>query len=208
MPSILIAIGAAAYFLLFPNEYSGIFRYGLQFGIDGEMQVHNPLLFAFACIVVSAILIPIQLLELGEEIGWRGWLLGFQVEKYGEKRAVLINGAEWGVSHFPLIYFGFNYSPKNPGAPWTNMALMCLVCVVLGIFLSYITIRTKNCMYSAIMHGAVNVIGEIPVFLTYDTESHLLGPNPTGLIGMSFLMIYAVVLLLKMKNRTKSNSSQ
>ena len=34
----------------------------------------------------------------------------FQVEKYGEKKAVLINGIEWGIVHLPLIYFGFNYS--------------------------------------------------------------------------------------------------
>ena len=37
--------------------------------------------------IYCAIMIPIQLLELGEEIGWRKWLLGFQVEKYGEKAA-------------------------------------------------------------------------------------------------------------------------
>ena len=207
-PSILIAAGAALYFILFSDEYSGICKYGTRFGTAGEVQVHNPIFFAFACILLSAVLIPIQLLELGEEIGWRGWLLGFQVEKYGEKKAVIINGVEWGVSHFPLIYFGFNYSLKNPGAPWTNMAMMCLICVVLGILFSYVTIRTGNCMYSAIMHGAVNVIGEIPVFLTYDMESNLLDPNPTGLIGVSFLTIFAVVVLLKMKSSAKSNPPQ
>lgn len=62
-------------------------------------------------------------------------MLGFQVEKYGEKKAVLINGTELGIAHLPLIYFGFNYSLDNPGAPWTNMLMMVLVCVVLAIVL-------------------------------------------------------------------------
>lgn len=38
-----------------------------------------------------------------------------------------------GVTHLPLIWFGFNYSLDNPGAPYTNMAMMLVVCVVMGI---------------------------------------------------------------------------
>ena len=75
------------------------------------------LFFSFVCIFVAAFLIPIQLLELGEEIGWRGYLLDLQIEKYGERSAVLINSFEWGLAHLPLIYFGFNYSPDNFGVP-------------------------------------------------------------------------------------------
>ena len=187
-----MAAGAAVYFFIFPKEYSGILKYGVLFGSEAELTVRNPRVLSLAVIMVSAIAIPIQLLELGEEIGWRGYLLSFQIEKYGEKKAVLVNGVEWGIAHLPLIYFGFNYSMSNAGAPWTNMAMMCLTCVVLGIMLSYVTIRTGNCMYAAIVHGALNVIGEVPVFLTNDRESGLLGPNPTGLIGMSFLIVLAL----------------
>ena len=201
VPVTLIAAGAVLFFMIFTDQYSGVLKYGIRFGTDSEMTVGNPMVFVLAAITISALAIPIQLLELGEEIGWRGYLLGFQVEKYGEKKAVIVNGAEWGISHFPLIWFGFNYSLNNPGAPCTNMAMMCLVCIVLGIVFSYITIRTGNCMYAAIMHGAVNVMGELPVFLTYDMESGLLGPNPTGLIGILFLLVFAVILWTKMKSK-------
>lgn len=200
VPGILIAAGAALYFLLFPSEYSGVLRYGARFGTEAEVVVHHPLLIALVAVSVAAIAVPVQLVELGEEIGWRGWLLGFQVEKYGERKAAVINGVEWGVSHLPLVYFGFNYSLNNPGAPWTNMLMMLLACVVLGIIFSFITIRTRNCMYAAIMHGVVNVIGEMPIFLTYNFESGLLGPNPTGAIGLAFLLPLAVILWSKMRN--------
>lgn len=184
VPGILIVLGAVLYFLVFPNHYSGIFKYGMLSGSNAEIVIRSPLLIALVCIMAAAMMIPIQLLELGEEIGWRGYLLGFQIEKYGKRKAVLINGAEWGLAHFPLIYFGFNYSLSNPGAPYTNMILMLIVCVVLGILFSYITIRTGNCMYAAIMHGVVNVIGELPVYMTHDMINGLLGPNPTGLLAM------------------------
>jgi uncharacterized protein len=201
MPGILIAMGATIYYLIFPEQYSGVFQIGTRLGTDSEIAVGNPIMLILACIAFSAIMIPIQLLELGEEIGWRGYLLGFQVEKYGEKKAALINGIEWGLAHLPLVYFGFNYSLENRGAPWSNMAMMMLVCVVLGILLSYVTLKTGNCMYAAIMHGVINVIGELPVYLSKNISNGLLGPNPTGLLTMLPLILAAILCFWKLKNK-------
>ena len=200
IPSFMVALGSILYFIVFNKDYSGVFELGNKIKDSSIIiNVQNPIFFALICIVISAVMIPIQLLELGEEIGWRGYLLGFQKEKYGEKKAALINGIEWGLSHFPLIYFGFNYSLDNPGAPWSNMLLMLICCLVLGIIFSYIAIKTNNVMYSAIMHGAVNIIGEIPVFLSFSKISGLLGPNPTGLLAMTFLIILALILFFRKK---------
>ncbi|MDE7389399.1 MAG: hypothetical protein K2M82_00410 [Lachnospiraceae bacterium] len=81
-------------------------EYGLRFGTDEAVIVNNHILLALICIIIAALMIPIQLLELGEEIGWRGYLLRFQVEKYGEQKAVLLNGIEWGVpSSIDLFWF-------------------------------------------------------------------------------------------------------
>lgn len=205
VPGIMIVLGAFLYFIIFPWEYSGVFKYGMRLGTNAQISIENPFVLSVTLVLIGAIMIPIQLLELGEEIGWRGWLLGFQVEKYGEKKAVLINGTEWGILHLPLIYFGFNYSMHNPGAPWSNMLMMVFVCIVLGIIFSYITIRTENCMYAAIMHGVVNVVGELPVYMTVSMESGLLGPNPTGLVGLLFLFVLAIVLFILLKSKKAEN---
>ena len=197
VPAVLIALGAILYFSVFSNEYSGVFALGQLIGSDVSMEISNPIGFIIVCIIISVVCFPIQLLELGEECGWRGYLLWFQVEKYGARKAVLVNGLEWGLVHMPLIYFGFNYSNDNPGAPWSNMALMMLLCIVVGIVFSYVTLETGNSMYAAIMHGVVNTIGEIPVFCSVSLKSGLLGPNPTGILSMSFLIIMAIVLYLK-----------
>ena len=201
LPGILIAVGTAMYYLIFPEQYSGIFQIGMRLGTDSVIIVKYPLALSLACIAVSACMIPIQLLELGEEIGWRGYLLGFQVEKHGERKAALINGVEWGIAHLPLVYFGFNYSPDNWGAPWSNMGMMMITCIVLGVILSYITIRTRNCMYAAIVHGVVNVIGELPVYFSPDLRSGLWGPNPTGMITMLPLLFAAVFCFLKLSKK-------
>ena len=207
IPGIAIALGAFLYFLIFNNEYSTVFEIGQFIGNNVKMEISNPVIFAIVCIIISAACIPIQLLELGEEVGWRGYLLWHQVDRYGAKKAVLINGFEWGLAHMPLIYLGFNYSNENPGAPWSNMALMMLLCIVMGIIFSFVTLKTGNCMYAAIMHGVVNIIGEIPVYCSVALKSGLLGPNPTGMVSMVFLIIMAVILYVWLdKAKIEENS--
>lgn len=197
-PAILIVLGAVLYFAVFSNEYSKVFALGQLLGNDTFIEISNPVFFIIICILISALCFPIHLLELGEEVGWRGYLLWFQVEKHGARKAVLVNGFEWGLAHLPLIYLGFNYSNENPGAPWSNMALMMLVCIAMGIIFSYVTLKTENCMYAAIMHGVVNIIGEIPVFCSVSLKSGLLGPNPTGLLSISFFIIMAIFIYFKL----------
>lgn len=198
VPSILIAIGAALYFVLFPEQYSGVFDLDSLIGGGYIIQIHNPLVFGAMCVLISALCVPIHLLELGEEIGWREYLLPKQIKQYGVGKGVLLNGLYWGIAHLPIIYFGFNYSLENFGAPWSNMAMMMLVCVVIGIICSYAMVTSGNVMYSAIIHGVVNVIGEIPVFLSVSNKSGLLGPNPTGIIGMSGLILCAAIIFVRL----------
>lgn len=203
VPGILVALGALGYFAVFPNEYSGSFHYGGLFalagaGAGGTMPIQSPLAFGAVAVLFAAVFIPIQLLELGEEIGWREYLLPKQVERYGLRKAVLLNSFLWGLAHLPLIYFGFNYSLDNPGAPWSNMAMMLLVCMTMGVICSYVMVVSGNVMYSAIVHGVFNVIGEVPVFLSVSQKSGLLGPNPTGLIGLAGLIVCAVVMFVRL----------
>lgn len=207
VPGILIALGAALYFALFPKEYSGSFHYGGLLTLtgmeaSGSLPISSPFLFTIITVLISAAFIPIHLLELGEEIGWREYLLPKQIARYGTHRAVLLNGILWGFSHLPLI----NYNSENPGAPWSNIVMMMVVCVTLGIILSYVMVISGNVMFPAIIHGVVNIIGEVLVYLSITQESGLLGPNPTGLIGLSGLMILAITMFIcfgKAKNSVR-----
>lgn len=198
VPSILIVIGAALYFMIFPKQYSGLLDIGSLLGKDYTITINSPFRFGIVCVLIAALCIPLQLLELGEEIGWREYLLPKQIAEYGMRKGVLLNGFYWGVAHLPLIFFGFNYSSENTGAPWSNMFMMMVVCMTLGIICAYVMVISNNAMYCAIIHGAVNVIGEIPVFISVSHKSGLLGPNPTGLIGMSGLIVCAIIMFIRL----------
>lgn len=212
VPTAAIFLGIIVFYLFFPNDldFSGkyIIQQFSQYGIPSKLNLTIPsmLVMGIVVVLISAIFVPYWFLGLGEEIGWRGYLLPLLCKKMNTKLAVIVNGALWGIGHASLIYFGFNYGLNYTGAPYTGMLMMILMCTVLGVWMSYVTLKTDNCMYAAVIHGSVDVIGEAGVFVSLATQSSLLGPNPTGIISMSVLAIGAVILLARIKNKAFSNS--
>ena len=79
--------------------------------------------------------------------------------------------------------------------------MMTLVCIVLGTWLAYVTIQSQSILPAVIFHGAGNVIGEMAALVSFVSVSPLLGPNPTGLIGMSGLFLGAMFLLMKLEGK-------
>ena len=98
------------------------------------------------------------LFALGEELGWRGFLLP-QLTPLGQWKAMLISGTIWGVWHAPAIVQGHNY----PGYPVLGIFMMVVFCVLLGIILSWLYLNTKSPWVAALGHGSVNAAAGLPV---------------------------------------------
>ncbi len=207
VPGAAIFLGTILFFLIFPEDldFQGSYisaKYG-AFGApqDIELTTGTMLLMGVIVYAVSAAAFPIWYIALGEDIGWQGYLLPLLCQKMSAKRAVIINGALWGLAHAPLIYYGMNYGAEYFGAPYTGIIMMVFVTIVLGIWMSYMTLRTGNCMYAAIIHGAADIVGETGAWVSLSTKSSLLGPAPTGVIGLSILLLGAVWLFLRLPGR-------
>ena len=210
MPGVTIFLGGLLYFNLFPQDLdltarNLVAQYG-QYGAPESLlfNVQTIVIIGLVFIVISPLIFPVHIFALGEEIGWRGYLLPILLKLTGQRKAILIHGVLWGLAHAPLIYFGFNYGADYWGAPLTGILMMILVCVVLGTWLAYVTTQSKSIIPACIFHGASNVIGEMAAMVSFMSISPMLGPNPTGLIGLSGLLIGAVILLLKSSENKKS----
>lgn len=212
LPGGAVLLGAGIYYIVFPNELypniQSLFEFCVQYGFPVNVSV-NPITIVITTIViwiVSILAIPIHLLELGEEIGWRGYLFPQFLKFMSVKKAVIVSGALWGIMHAPLIYFGFNYGSNYWGAPYSGIVVMMVLCIGLGIWMSYTMLKTNNCMYAAIIHGAINVAADIQI-ISIVANRPLLGPSPTGIIGMSVILIGAVIIFLKfIPNKSKANT--
>lgn len=201
VPSALIFFGAVIYFLIFPNHLDVtavklVETYG-KFGFPTDLTptVSSIIKIGIIGILISPFIIPITIFAFGEEIGWRGYLLPILMKLMRKEKAILLNSILWGIGHAPLIYLGFNYGLEYWGAPYTGIVLMTLVCIALGIWLSYVTMKTNSVIPASILHGSINLIGEWPALVAISDINPLLGPNPTGIIGMIGLLISAVIIL-------------
>ena len=206
-PGVAIFLGGLLFFTIFPNELdltarNLVAQYGKYGAPESLLLTPQTILWVgMVFIVLSPLVFPVHIFALGEEIGWRGYFLPILLKLTSPRKATVIHGLLWGLAHAPLIYFGFNYGFDYWGAPWSGMLMMVLVCVVLGTWLAYVTIRSGSILPAAILHGAGNVIGELPALVAFLGISPLLGPNPTGLIGMSGLLIGAGILFFNIKNK-------
>lgn len=204
-PAVLTFGGMAIYFLLFPDKLDLTFGYFTEtLEATGAPMETLPMpvgtLMLVQC-VQALFLAPILnfVTCFGEEWGWRGYLLPKLSKNLATIPTLLISGIIWGLWHAPLTAMGHNYGIGYPGFPFTGIAMMCLFCTVLGVFMSYVTLKTQSCIPAVLAHGAVNGISAIGIYFTADGGNPFLGPTPTGIIGMLPAIITAIVMVIHLK---------
>ena len=102
------------------------------------------------------------LFGLGEELGWRGFLLP-QLLPLGQPRAILYSGIVWGIWHAPAILQGHNY----PTQPVLGVFFMIVFTVLVGAIFSWLYLRTGSPWAPALAHGSLNATVGLPMlFLT------------------------------------------
>ena len=142
----------------------------------------------------------------GEEWGWRGYLLPKMQNLLPTVPMLLVTGIIWGLWHAPLTIIGHNYGLGYWGFPFTGIAMMCLFCITLGIFLSFVTLKTGSCIPAILAHGAINGIAAIGIYFTHDGGNPFVGPAPTGIIGMIPFLAAAIFMVLHLKKNEKGTA--
>ena len=142
----------------------------------------------------------------GEEWGWRGYLLPKVSGLLPTVPTLLVTGVIWGLWHAPMTIIGHNYGLGYWGFPFTGIAMMCLFCVVLGVLMSYVTLKTGSCIPAILAHGAVNGIAAIGIYFTADGGNPFIGPAPTGIIGLIPFAIAAAFMVIHL-NKSKKGTA-
>ncbi|SEA23763.1 CAAX protease self-immunity [Bowdeniella nasicola] len=112
--------------------------------------VHEVLVAQIISIVFFSLLNIIP--ALGEEIGWRGWLMP-HLSHLGVLPMIVFSGIAWGLWHLPLLLLGYNYPGANPIVAAGAMTGMC---TLVGALLYWVRLRTDSVWPAAIGHGALN----------------------------------------------------
>ncbi len=203
LPGLLTVAGAVVFFLVMPQYFDPAMK--LFAAQIAAVAANTPLPFSIQVLallqfVQALLLSPILngIFTFGEEFGWRGYLLP-KLMPLGGRKAVLISGVIWGIWHWPIIAMGHNYGLDYPGAPWLGMLLMVVFCVAAGALLSWVTLRGGSVWPAVIGHAAINGIAAIGMLFILGQPSPLLGPAPTGIIGMIAFIALAMWIFVSRK---------
>lgn len=211
VPMFLVVMGAAIFFLIFPDLFDPKGSYMLesyrQLGVDFEAQLEasgmNFGTYRLVMIIGSMTVLPFvnMLVAIGEEIGWRGFLYPELRKGFGRVKTWLIGGVIWGAFHFGAILAGgYEYGFDYIGAPVLGPIAFTICCISLGVLHEIIYDRTKCIWFTALFHGGFNAAATLvlSVMSANDPEKlakyMIFGPAANGLISGIPIAILAIIL--------------
>lgn len=193
-PSLLILAGSALYFLLTPAMFDPSAAYlAAQAGMTPE-KARSLILIQLALGILGGPIINL-IPALGEEAGWRGYLLPRLQKLLTPRAAIVVSGVIWGLWHAPMIALGHNYGLSYPGYPWAGIAAMVVFCVACGSFLALLATKTDSAIPCALAHAGMNAVAAGGIYFAAGETNPFVGPMPTGILGGAGFLILAAVLL-------------
>jgi len=104
-------------------------------------------------------LLPFALVQnvffaLGEEIGWRGFLVPALYRVRGFVWTGVASGLIWGTWHVPLIMFG-GYSTGTPA--WYAVTCFMISVTAMSVTVAWLRLRSGSLWTAALYHGAHNL---------------------------------------------------
>jgi membrane protease YdiL (CAAX protease family) len=136
---------------------------------------------------------------LGEEIGWRGYLLPRVQQLTGKRRAAVATGLFHGCFHLPLILIATTYDQY--GTRWIVAPAAVLTIAAGGVFYAYLWDGSASVWPVAIAHNAANTMFTIGagavVARSADDLAYVAGES--GLATLASVVIVAGILLATAK---------
>jgi membrane protease YdiL (CAAX protease family) len=198
---LLVLIGAAIFFLIYPRYFDPSLAAAQQIleraaKTTGKPVTVSPAVLVIAQTIQAILVAPLinGLAALGEEFGWRAYLLP-KLLALGGRKAMLVMGVIWGVWHWPVILMGYEYGLSYPGVPWLGPLVFIWFTFIFGTFLAWLTIKAGSVWPAVIAHASMNGIAAVSILLVRGQPNLLVGPLPIGLIASLPFTILALWLL-------------
>ncbi len=130
---------------------------GYQFASGADFRGPFLLQLLPAVIILPALWAPIC---VGEEIGWRGFLLPKLMKAgLGQWKALILTGAIWGFWHAPVPL------SRCWGHSYLGVVMWVLSCTFLGVVFGWLRLASGSVWVPAVAHAASNTISRRVVFL-------------------------------------------
>ncbi len=132
---------------------------------------------------------------LGEEIGWRGFLVPQLAKITSFTKLGLISGIIWAVWHFPLMIF----SGYNAGASlWYSLPMFTLAVIGLSFILAWLRLRSGSIWPAVLLHASSNLFVQNlfdPLTMQTGITKYIVGE--TGALMVAVILLFALIMWIR-----------
>jgi membrane protease YdiL (CAAX protease family) len=108
--------------------------------------------------------------SIGEELGWRGFLVPELAKITSFTNVALISGVIWAVWHWPLIIFAAEVTDFDATPVWFALPVFTITIIAAATVMAWLTLRTGSIWPAIILHGSQNAITQ-NFFSDYTTDT-------------------------------------
>jgi membrane protease YdiL (CAAX protease family) len=153
-----IIYSLVAYLIIWITGWGGFYNLEFVKGITTlfgwEHLSHGTIIVLF--FIISGILGMVGSLSraLGEEIGWRGFLVPELAKTTNYTKTSLISGIIWSLWHYPILIF----ADYNSGTPvWFGLSCFTVMVVSLSFIFTWFRLKSGSVWTAAILHATHNL---------------------------------------------------
>jgi membrane protease YdiL (CAAX protease family) len=217
LPFLAAVVGGTIFYLVFPGSLDPSLGKVRELYTAYSVATETNPWMAFVLITLQASirwLFQNGLLSIGEEFGWRAYLLPKLMTRFtgaepagrsevnpvpaglyasAARKASVLIGLIWGVWHWPLFLMSLRLTPDFP---LLYLLVFPVSTCCMSVLLCWVALRSGSVWPASIGHGLINGTGVIPMMPLKGPGNMLLGPGPGGAIGMLGYLALALVLLI------------
>ena len=152
-----LTYGGAAYIFVWLSGFGGFYNQKFVGFVSKDMAMGPmaPWLTIFLYFLFTATISIILDLPtvLGEEIGWRGFLVPELARHHGFAATAIISGLIWALWHYPLLLLG-DYHPDTP--VWFYLPLFTLLLPAISFVWTWMRLKSGSIWPGVVLHAAHN----------------------------------------------------
>jgi uncharacterized protein len=141
---------------------------------------------------------------LGEEIGWRGFLVPELARTYSFTTTALVSGIVWSLWHYPILIYG-DYNAGTPA--WYELMCFTAMVISLSFIFAWMRLKSGSLWTGAILHASHNLyIQAIFTPLTRNTGKTAWYIDEFGCVLPAVAVVFAVYFWRRRRELPATNT--
>jgi membrane protease YdiL (CAAX protease family) len=195
-----------AYIVIWATGLAGFFNEDFIKKISNGYLWKNlsPGATAFFYVLIAATLGVIKSCTsaLGEEIGWRGFLVPQLAKVTSFTKTALLSGIIWSIWHYPVLIF----ADYNSGAPaWYGVGCFTIMVIGISFAFAYLRLKSGSLWTGVLLHASHNLFIQ-GIFDTFSRETKI-SKYVIGEFGAALAIMGIVVGVIYWRMGTKDFST-